>query len=97
MWHAGSKLILRERNSYAALLQLTFGFGFPVTLHVKVTGIPSKILKCFSFISKNGATPLSTDVSPQGTSSADSSTGDLSSLYSISLMSLCSQLETLYS
>uniref|UniRef100_A0ABI7WR95 3-ketoacyl-[acyl-carrier-protein] reductase beta subunit n=1 Tax=Felis catus TaxID=9685 RepID=A0ABI7WR95_FELCA len=35
--------------------------------------------------------------SPYWTSSPDSSTGDLSSLYSISLMSLCSQLETLYS
>lgn len=76
---------------------LTFGFGFPATLHVNVTGIPSKILQCFSFISKYGDILLSIGSSPCCTSSSDSSTGDLSSLYSISLINLCSKLETLYS
>ena len=76
---------------------LTFGTGIPTILHEKVTGTPSMALKFFSFLSKTGAMHFPVGTSSCCTSSSDSSTGVRSRRNSISPISLCSKLETLYS
>ncbi len=77
--------------------KLTLGIGIPTTLQVNVTGIPSTALRCFSFLSKMGMMHFPVGISSCWTSSSDSSTGVLSRRNSISLISLCSKLVTLYS
>lgn len=78
-------------------MKVTFGIGIPTTLQVNVTGTPSTARKCLSFLSKMGAIHFPVGISSCWTSSSDSSTGVLSNRNSISLISLCSKFDTLYS